>query len=92
MKGFEIGTLHSYNTGRRGVRTSSNLNNYQLNIDFYMHKWLGTNLIITRNQTPLIPMQSIKTGNFKCATKETQQTIKKRKRKDQKDSETTIIK
>ena len=58
-----------------------------------MHKWLGTKLIITTNQTPLIHMHSIKTSNFNCATKETQQTIKKRKRiKDQKDSETTNIK
>ena len=58
-----------------------------------MHKWLGTNLIMTTNQTPPIHMQTIKTSNFNCGTKETQQTIKKRKRrKDQKDSETTIIK
>ena len=45
-----------------------------------MKKWLGTNLIIPTNQTPLIHMHSIKTNNFNCE-------IVKKLRKSKKDKE-----
>ena len=50
-----------------------------------MQKWLGTNLIITTEQTPLIHMQSIKTSNFNCEI--VMKPSKPKKEKEKKGSE-----
>ena len=44
----------------RGVKTGSKLSDCQLNMDRYMHKMLYINLIVTRNQKPVIDTQKIK--------------------------------
>ena len=62
---------------------SSNLSDHQLNIDCYMQKRLYTNLMVTTNQKLEIDMQRIKRKESKYITKESQQTMKKQRRKDQ---------
>ena len=42
---------------------SSNLSDYQFNIDCYMHKMLYTNLMVTTNQKSIVDTQEIKTKN-----------------------------
>ena len=63
---------------------SSNLNDHQLNINYYMKKKLYTNPMVATNQKPLISIWRTKRKKSKHITKENKQTTKKKKtRKDQ---------
>ena len=67
--------------GGEEKRMDSNLNDNQLNID-YLQKRLYTGLMVTIYQQKLINMQSIKRKKYKYITKENEQTMKKRKTRD----------
>ena len=70
----------------------SNLNNNQLNIDYYVQKKLYTNIMVTIYQKPVVNMQRIKRKKSKYITKENKKKKKheRKTRKDQrKSSETT---
>ena len=51
----------------------SNLNDHQINIDYYMQKWLYPNLMVTIYQNLLINLQKIKRKKSKYISKENQQ-------------------
>ena len=62
---------------RSKERMGSNLNDNQLNIDFYLQKVLYTSQMVTINKKKLLlNMQGIKRKESKYITKENQQAIK----------------
>ena len=50
---------------------SSNLSDHQLKIDYYIHRLLYMNLMVTTNQKPVKDIQEIKRKGYKHKTKET---------------------
>lgn len=58
-------TTHTYNGGdekstSRAFRVGSNLSNHQLNLDYYTHKMIHINLMVTTNQNLGLVLQKEK--------------------------------
>ena len=65
---------------------SSNLSDHQLKIDFFIHRLLYINLVITKSQKPVTDSQKRKRKEYKNNTQGSHQIIReesKRRRKEQ---------
>lgn len=61
-----------------------NLSDYPLKIDCYICKFLYINLVITRNQQPILDTQKVMKKEFKQNTKEIYQVSSEKKREKEK--------
>ena len=68
----------------------SNLSDHQLKIDYYMHRLLYMNFMVTTNQKHITDTQKIKRKKYKHNTKESHQiTVEENKRRIKEQIRTT---